>query len=196
VKFFVRASILLSMLLLSGCSDAWCWPFDCSSSASSSGVVDDSPAVVDNQVGGSYGTTSSKLFKLEFQQTSLPCASCGWLFDSLQLVVKHSQGKFVKNGKGFLVKKGGNRNGHFSADLSSIPSAATIDSATLYMRFNTHEGIAREDNSSRVVVFGWVDDKKTLVKNLTTQKDVKGKGYSKANPNMPVDFTVYAKRVH
>ena len=29
------------MLLLSGCSDGWCWPFDCSSSKSSSGVVDD-----------------------------------------------------------------------------------------------------------------------------------------------------------
>jgi hypothetical protein len=41
VKFFVRASVLLSMLLLSGCSDVWCWPFDCSSSKSSSGVVDD-----------------------------------------------------------------------------------------------------------------------------------------------------------
>ncbi len=42
MKFFVRASVLLSMLLLSGCSDVWCWPFDCSSSKSSSGVVDDS----------------------------------------------------------------------------------------------------------------------------------------------------------
>ena len=41
MKFFVRASVLLSMLLLSGCSDVWCWPFDCSSSKSSSGVVDD-----------------------------------------------------------------------------------------------------------------------------------------------------------
>ena len=42
VKFFVRASALLSMLLLSGCSEVWCWPFDCTSSKSSSGVVDDS----------------------------------------------------------------------------------------------------------------------------------------------------------
>ena len=41
MKFFVRASVLLLMLLLSGCSDVWCWPFDCSSSKSSSGVVDD-----------------------------------------------------------------------------------------------------------------------------------------------------------
>ena len=41
MKFFVRASVLFSMLLLSGCSDVWCWPFDCSSSKSSSGVVDD-----------------------------------------------------------------------------------------------------------------------------------------------------------
>ena len=41
MKFVVRASVLLSMLLLSGCSDGWCWPFDCSSSKSSSGVVDD-----------------------------------------------------------------------------------------------------------------------------------------------------------
>jgi hypothetical protein len=196
VKIFVRASVLLAILLLSGCSDGWCWPFECSSSKSSSGVVDDSTNVApDNQIGGG-ATTSSQLFRLEFQQTYLPCASCGWLFDSVQLVIKHSQGKFVKDGKGFLVKTGGNRNGHFSADLSSIPSAATIDSATLYMRFNTHEGIAREDNSSKVAVFGWVDGKKTLVKSLTTTKDVKGKGYSKANPNLPIDFTTYAKRVH
>ena len=64
MKFFVRVSVLLSMLLLSGCSDAWCWPFDCSSSKSSSGVVDDSTDVAaedpyDNQIPGGSGTTSS-----------------------------------------------------------------------------------------------------------------------------------------
>ena len=41
------------MLLLSGCSDLWCWPFDCSSSKSSSGVVDDS-----SQSEATTGTTA------------------------------------------------------------------------------------------------------------------------------------------
>ena len=208
MKFFVRASALLSMLLLSGCSDVWCWPFDCSSSKSSSGVVDDSANVAadvaadvaaenpfDNQIGGAYGTTASKLFKLEFKQTTMPCAGCGWLFDSVQLVINHSAGKFVKNGKGFLVKVG-RAKPIFSADLSSIPSSATIQSATLYMRFNAHEGIARGDFTSTAVVYGWLDASKSKVRDITAKKDIKGKGYSKSNPNLPIDFTAYAQKVH
>jgi hypothetical protein len=204
VKFFVRASILLSMLLLSGCSDGWCWPFECSSSKSSSGVVDDSAGSAnvaaenpfDNQIGGAFGTTASKLFKLEFKQTSMACGACGWWFDSTQLVIQHSAGKFVKNGGLMFIKKGSNRIGHFSADISSIPSSATIQSATLYMRFNAHEGIANSDNSSVVVVYGWLDASKSKVRDITAKKDIKGKGYSKSNPNLPIDFTAYAQKVH
>ena len=43
MKILVRIGVLLAIALpLSGCSDGWCWPFDCSASKSSSGVVDDS----------------------------------------------------------------------------------------------------------------------------------------------------------
>ena len=40
-KRFNLALVLVSLLLLGGCSDFWCWPFDCSSSDTSSGTVDD-----------------------------------------------------------------------------------------------------------------------------------------------------------
>jgi len=42
-KILFRIGVLMAIALpLSGCSDAWCWPFDCTASKSSSGVVDDS----------------------------------------------------------------------------------------------------------------------------------------------------------
>ena len=34
--------VLVATLSLSGCSDFWCWPFDCGSEETSSGVADDS----------------------------------------------------------------------------------------------------------------------------------------------------------
>ena len=43
MKILARIGVLLAIALpLSGCSDGWCWPFECSASKSSSGVVDDS----------------------------------------------------------------------------------------------------------------------------------------------------------
>ena len=42
-KILFRVGVLMAIALpLSGCSDGWCWPFDCTTSKSSSGVVDDS----------------------------------------------------------------------------------------------------------------------------------------------------------
>ena len=42
-KILIRVAVLMAIVLpLSGCSDGWCWPFDCTASKSSSGVVDDS----------------------------------------------------------------------------------------------------------------------------------------------------------
>ena len=42
-KILFRVGVLAAIALpLSGCSDGWCWPFDCTASKSSSGVVDDS----------------------------------------------------------------------------------------------------------------------------------------------------------
>ncbi len=43
MKILIRLGVLLAIAVpLSGCSDAWCWPFECSASKSSSGGVDDS----------------------------------------------------------------------------------------------------------------------------------------------------------
>ena len=43
MKILIRLGVLLAIAApLSGCSDGWCWPFECSASKSSSGVVDDS----------------------------------------------------------------------------------------------------------------------------------------------------------
>tara|TARA_Y100001934_G_scaffold90489_2_gene112053 strand:- start:441 stop:1001 length:561 start_codon:yes stop_codon:yes gene_type:complete len=43
MKILIRLSILLAIAApLSGCSDVWCWPFECGGSTSSSGAVDDS----------------------------------------------------------------------------------------------------------------------------------------------------------
>ena len=77
MKFFVRASVLLSMLLLSGCSDSWCWPFTCASNKSSSGVVDDSANVAaedpfDNQTPGGFATpTEFDLSKVTWLHTNV-----------------------------------------------------------------------------------------------------------------------------
>ena len=41
IKTLLRVGVLLVLVVpLSGCSDFWCWPFDCSASKSSSGVED------------------------------------------------------------------------------------------------------------------------------------------------------------
>ncbi|MDP7563382.1 MAG: hypothetical protein QF841_02750, partial [Arenicellales bacterium] len=36
--------VLAATLSLSGCSDVWCWPFECGSEKTSSAVADDSKA--------------------------------------------------------------------------------------------------------------------------------------------------------
>ena len=61
------------------------------------------------------------------------------------------------------------------------------------MRLNTHEGIANSDNSSVIEVY----DAPTgaFVRRITAAADIKGKGYSKSNPVVKVDFTAYAKQV-
>ncbi|MED5533038.1 MAG: hypothetical protein VX411_02905, partial [Pseudomonadota bacterium] len=42
-EILIRVGVLMAIALpLSGCSDGWCWPFDCTAGKSSSGVVDDS----------------------------------------------------------------------------------------------------------------------------------------------------------
>ena len=137
-------------------------------------------------------------FNLLFVETYQACSSCGIWFDSAQLVVRHSLGtyKYSQTG-GLLIKESPNRLGYFRANLASIPASASIQNATLYMRLNPHEGIANSDNSSVITVYDYTGGKKgAVVKTITAANDIKGKGYSKANPEVPVDFTSYARQVH
>jgi hypothetical protein len=47
-----------------------------------------------------------------------------------------------------LVKQTPRRDGLFSADISDIPAAATIVSATLHLHIESDEGLANSDTSS------------------------------------------------
>lgn len=137
-------------------------------------------------------------FNLLFVETYQACSSCGIWFDSAQLVVHHSLGTYKHSQSGgLLIKESPNRLGYFRANLASIPASASIQNATLYMRLNPHEGIANSDNSSVITVYDYTGGKKgAVVKTITAANDIKGKGYSKANPEVPVDFTSYARQVH
>lgn len=165
----------------------------CSGSGSSSGST---TATGDLQGASNAAPTTpgTQQFRLELKQTVMPCPGCGWLIDSAKLVVKHSQGTFQKSHKGFLIKIG-RPNVPVKIDISGIPSNATIESADFYMKFNVHEGIAGADYSSVVEAYGWINNKKQLVRRLYAKKDIKAKGYSKANPNVPFDFTTYVRQL-
>ncbi|CAK8725511.1 Twin-arginine translocation signal domain-containing protein [Candidatus Electrothrix laxa] len=139
----------------------------------------------------------TKEFSLVFIQTVMPCDSCGIWFDSANLVIEHSDGTFTSSQSGSLLIKETRGPGYFSADLSSISSSSTIENASLIMSLNAHEGIANSDNSSVIEVYdnssGSPGD---FVRTITAKDDIKGKGYDKGNPNVPIDFTDYAKQVH
>ena len=145
---------------------------------------------------GSSSSGGKRLpFNLVFDQTYQACASCGIWFDSVQLVVKHSAGTYTSPKSGsMLVKARPYSQGRFKADLSSIPENATIHSATLYMRLHPHEGIANSDNSSVITAYD-VNGPKTKVRDISARHDIKGKGYNKGNPNIPVDFTKYTQQL-
>ena len=61
------------------------------------------------------------------------------------------------------------------------------------MRLNTAEGIANSDNSSVIEVYD--NPTGAFIRRITAAQDIKGKGYSKSNPNVPIDFTAYTKQV-
>lgn len=147
---------------------------------------------------GSPAAAGSNNFDLFFEQSTQTCADCGIWFDSAQLVVQHSAGTYThsKSG-GLLVKLTSGKYGRFTADLSSIPASASIQNATLYMMLNTHEGIANSDFTSVITVYDFSSGSKgPVVRTISAAEDIKGKGYSKANPNVPIDFTAYAQQVH
>ncbi|MCI5121746.1 MAG: hypothetical protein D3908_11250 [Candidatus Electrothrix sp. AUS4] len=65
------------------------------------------------------------------------------------------------------------------------------------MSLNTHEGIANSDNRSVIEAYDYSSGSKgSFVRKITAAGDIKGKGYSKSNPHVPIDFTSYAKQVH
>jgi len=64
-KILFRVGVLMAIALpLSGCSDGWCWPFDCTASKSSSGVVDDSTADDSTDTGGNTTPGDQQAFEL------------------------------------------------------------------------------------------------------------------------------------
>lgn len=136
-------------------------------------------------------------FHLLIDQTHMACGACGLYFDSGELVINHSSGRYTADQQGsLLIKKGPYRQGSFRADTRSIPPEADIYDATLYMRLNKHEGIAGVDHSSEYVVKGYVDGRLVHVMDIHAQRDIKGRGYSKgSNPVVPFDVTDYARRL-
>ena len=135
-------------------------------------------------------------FNLVFEMSYQSCASCGIWFDSAELVIEHSEGRYTAQQSGsLLIKEAPYHQGRFNANISSIPSSSTIESATLYMHLNRHEGISNDDFTSTISVYGEIDGSMNYIREITARDDIKGRGYSKANPVVPVDFTDYARRI-
>lgn len=182
-KFQFIVVLLLSGFLMTSCNkDA--------NTTSGSGQFDTTAAKT--------ATAASNNFDLLFEQTTQTCSDCGVWFDSAELVINHSAGTYTQSQSGGLLIKQSSRSlGRFRADLSSIPESASIINATLYMLLNRDEGIANADKTSVIQVYNNTSGGGgELVKTITAAGDIKGRGYSKANPNVPFDFTAYAQQVH
>lgn len=135
-------------------------------------------------------------FRLVFEQSYQSCDSCGIWFDSAELVIEHSEGRFSAGQTGsLLIKEAPYHQGRFNANISSIPQSAEIQSAILYMHLNRHEGISNDDYTSTLSAYGYIDGTMTPIREITAAHDIKGKGYSKANPVVPIDFTDFARRI-
>lgn len=182
-KILNLLTIGMLALLLSACSE------DQLEKLTSSGGGSDST---------STSTTASRdnnQFSLVFEQTYQPCRDCGMWFDSAELVIQTDKGTFRYNQIGSLqIRQNAKLKGYFRADISAIPNDAQIQSATLTMRLNRDEGLANEDFSSRVSVSGYINGRLQYARDLTAS-DIKARGYSKANPAVPFDFTQFAKRL-
>ena len=203
-RFRLLAVLLLAGLLTISCSD------DDGGSSGGGGVADTDPNLNTPQAAAAQenaeaattqaagaAATGSYNFDLKFIQTVQPCASCGIWFDSAQLVVQYSSDNnkpYTHTQRGnLLIKQASGKVGRFKANLSKIPAGAAISKATLYMRLNTHEGIANSDNSSVIEVYD--NPTGAFIRRITAAQDIKGKGYSKSNPNVAIDFTAYTKQV-
>jgi len=225
VKFVATLAVISSLFLLSACGDsgsssggdalkmlvdaqnsdqvesavtqeqsATVQTLDLSSNEDEEPVAEPEVAAAEES-SAAQAATSNKMARanvdLTFKQTYQPCPDCGLQFDSVELVIVHSQGTFTKRQGHMAIKQAPNRVGHFVADISSIPRDAQIVNAKLNMLLNRAEGIANGDSSSVIGVYG----KSGFVREITARNDIKGKGYSKANPMVPIDFTSYARQL-
>lgn len=152
-------------------------------------------AVAQAEAEAAVRTEPKNEFHIIIDQTHMACADCGLNFDSAELVIDHSDGRFTARQSGSLgIKKGPYRQGRFRANISSIPPEAEIYKATLHMRLNSHDGVAGVDHSSAFTVKGYVDDGLVHIKDFNVQRDIKGRGYSKGlKPVVPFDYTNYAR---
>lgn len=160
-----------------------------SDSAEEPGDEENQESEAENAITG----TRTDDFSLVFEMSHQSCSSCGIWFDSAELVIVHSQGRFTARQSGsLLIKEAPYHQGRFTADIGSIPLSSTIESATLYMLLNADEGISNDDFTSTISVYGDTGGSREYIREITAQDDIKGKGYSKANPNVPIDFTAFA----
>lgn len=135
-------------------------------------------------------------FSLIFEQSYQSCDSCGIWFDSAELVIEHDRGTFTAQQTGsLLIKQAPYYQGSFKANIGSISGSSSIKSAILYLRLNPHEGISNDDYTSTLSVYGSIGGNMTYLREITAQDDIKGRGYSKANPVVPIDFTTYARQL-
>lgn len=118
----------------------------------------------------------------KFRQLKQDCPGCGWMWDSSQLVIKHSGGTTKIDGEGFIVKKNPPRAPTVKFDIPEGVSGVT--NATLVLKWHKLEGLANGDNGSVVEI-------KSNGKIIHTLNAVKGKvnGSHKAGPPLKLDMT-------
>ncbi len=196
-RLICLVAVLLAGFLTISCGDE----DDGGTSGGSGQVAANAPQAATTEAApqGSPSAAGSNNFCLIFKQTTQTCPDCGIWFDSAQLVVQspNTNKPFTKTQRGnLLIKQSSGKVGRFQADLSPIPRGG-ITRATLNMKLNTHEGIANADNTSVITVFDCSSGSQgAVVRTITAAQDIKGRGYSKANPVVPIDFTAYAKQVN
>lgn len=196
-RLICLVAVLLAGFLTISCGD----DDDGGTSGGSGQVAANAPQAATTEAApqGSPSAAGSNNFCLIFKQTTQTCPDCGIWFDSAQLVVQspNTNKPFTKTQRGnLLIKQSSGKVGRFQADLSPIPRGG-ITRATLNMKLNTHEGIANADNTSVITVFDCSSGSQgAVVRTITAAQDIKGRGYSKANPVVPIDFTAYAKQVN
>ena len=117
-----------------------------------------------------------------------------------------------------LVKQAPLYNGLFRADISDIPTDASIVSASLHLHIHTDEGLAYSDLSSVLDVhacdkawnwdqLSWSNydsgmawdqsggDFGQLIRQIRAKEDMRDRGFSKANPNAHFDFTAHVQQL-